>query len=70
MTMAKLDVSQEFLLGALFQGEALGVVIRGIRFDRDRGIVELDIEGSKVPDVDRVQVKITQAYTTFEFSAA
>lgn len=63
--MAKLTITEDFLLGALFPGETLDLL--GI--ERDGEFIVLDIDGYKVPKVEKIRVEITVAQRTHRFVA-
>jgi hypothetical protein len=63
--MAKITISEDYLLDSLFPGETL--LLRSIDFDGSR--ITLDIDGAEVPKCERVSVEITVAQKTHKFVA-
>lgn len=63
--MAKITISEDYLLSSLFPGESLDLL--GI--ERDGEFIVLDIEGYRVPKCEKVRVEVTVAQRTHKFVA-
>lgn len=68
--MAKLQISGQFLVLALFQGTQQQLVVRGASFDPTREVIELDIVGPGVPECERVVAECHQRNFSVEFKPA
>lgn len=67
--MAKLRVSTDLIISALFQAALPSTRIVGASYEDDgvSSSVVLEIEGPTVPDVDYVQAIITQHFREVDF---
>lgn len=65
--MAKLRVSPEFLVSALFQGARPDVEIVGAQFDTFGRLLLLDIRGDGIPAEGQVNAVCRQERFTVEF---
>lgn len=65
--MAKLQVAAFLVIDALFKGQAQGVRIIGAAADPVTQVVELEIEGPGVPEVERVSAIFSAARFTVRF---
>lgn len=65
--MAKLQVSADLLLESLFKGAAPGLRILSATADPITHVVELDIEGPAVPEVERVSAIVSVERFTVRF---
>ncbi|MDN8617865.1 hypothetical protein [Variovorax ginsengisoli] len=68
--MAKLEVSVDLLVSALFERSQPNLVVRGASFDAGRNVVELDIVGPGVPECERVVAECHQRSFSVEFKPA
>lgn len=65
--MAKLQVAPELLIDSLFKGVTPGVRILGASYDPVHHVVELEIEGPGVPDVQRISAVVSVERFTVRF---
>ncbi len=67
--MAKLNVSPELLVQALFGDSSPGVDvhIRGAAFDEVKRVIVLEIDGLSVPACESVRAEVTVARKTVSF---
>jgi hypothetical protein len=65
--MAKLRLSHEYLVECIFHGLHHDVEVNGIEYNKNTGIITIDINSPNVPDCEEVVAIVTKQDLSIKF---